>query len=96
MESYVSEIILPRRRFLFLAPAIIAAPSLMKAHSIDHLIYRNFGYVCASWDGKDGNNYLGWKRGEISASAWISKGEYDYNVRRLKKEKQTKFQIVEA
>lgn len=34
----MSKLILARRRFLFLAPAIVAATSLMPGHSIAHLI----------------------------------------------------------
>jgi hypothetical protein len=34
----MTKLILPRRRFLFLAPAIVAASNLMPGHSIAHLL----------------------------------------------------------
>lgn len=38
----MSKFIIPRRRFLFLAPAVVAASSLMPGHSIGELAFRRY------------------------------------------------------
>jgi hypothetical protein len=76
----MSKFILARRRFLFLAPAIVAASSLMPGHSIAHLItppIRTFWRIYEPDDfipqhtGRlheeffdDNGKSLGWSRGE--------------------------------
>ncbi len=46
----MTKLIMARRRFLFAAPALVASTSLMKVHSIDHLLLQDFSDAIATFD----------------------------------------------
>ena len=101
----MSKLILARRRFLFLAPAIVAASNLMPGHSITHLItppIRVFWriYEPDDWIPRhtgrlheelfdDTGKILGWSRGE---TVNLTQAEIDaYVIKRTLKTDACKF-----
>lgn len=84
----MTKLILPRRRFLFMAPAIIAASSLMPGHSIGDLEFTLYDEVMMGEDvPRDGLPSMKpfaargyYRNGEY---AEISRAEYNWNAARM-------------
>lgn len=77
----MSNLIIARRKFLFLAPAIVASTGIMKVHSIERLFFNEYDEIMRM----AGNGDDVYRKVDpiTRVLRYISKAEYEWNKTRI-------------